>query len=1835
MHFKKVLCILLSVFILVPSLVTLAAEDQHGLKADYYLVSSSYNFSELKATGVDSTLDFSDLTSILKSKTGSDTFAGIRWTGQIQADVTGAYTFYAIGDNGFKLWVNDQLIIDFWQNQWDKEQTSTSINLTAGQKYKFRLEYFQATGGANLHVSWSAPGLTKEIIPASNFFLDSTYTGPTVSSVDSSKANLVSNNPLGTITFNGKGLQNATVEAFDVNGDSYSPKVNCDVVTSTDTALTFNVPQNLPVGKVSFGVTNQGITYKTSPILVTYDYGTGVPRPEYPRPDWQRDKWMNLNGQWSFNFDSSKTGDASSWFAKDHTFTQNITVPYPWESPLSGINNPTYVGVAWYQRDLNLDNSWNGKKIMLNFGAVDWKCSLWINGTKVGDHVGGYSQFGFDITSFVTIGSTNKITLKVEDDKYTNHDQLVGKQGKDAPVGYTASSGIWQTVYLEGIDSTSYFQIVHATPDIDKSQVTFDITAINDDTANKTVSISYDFKGTKYDQATKKDKDNGYTFNGSQTNLTLKQGTNNFKITVTIPNQQLWNTENPNLYKGTFTLTDTANSKELDKVGTYFGQRKISVNKLDSRDYQYINLNNKPVFLSGLLDQGFWPDGLYTAPTDGAIQSDLQNMKDDGFNLIRNHIKIEDPRELYWADQIGFCTWEDMPEGNYTDTTAGRQAYEFALSKMIERDYNHPGVLAIILFNETWGYTHNDSFHTWTKDLYNKVKSLNSQLLVEDMSACAMDHIQPTDLFTYHMYPGSFTDANNFVNEVDTKSTVGSTYMFRTDKPEYKNEGEPWLNSEYGGVASNGGDIDVSWCFKYQTTLLRLHERLNGYVYTETNDVEYEKNGILNYNRTKKVFGYEDAAYGGDMSFKYLNQPDFIGFYNEPVTKLAPGSVFNGKIGAMNWSGNNYSNLTLEYRLDGTDSYGNSISTGIEGSMPITFAPYTEDNKDFSFTIPNTSKYSKFVGTVTAWIEDASGNTIAKNFTNLNVTDGSAFKPVTKLQDNSYVLRQPSAGAVTNQAEYSYTVPDDMNISSLSQLKIIAEMSSDKPGITQTSAGEEVPSDVTVSINGHEISTVSLPDGPADIRGVLSLDNGKANAGKFGYLTSLAVPDSVISALKTELTTNKTIKVTYKIKDNATNKNGIRFYGETEGRYAVTPMIILNPNANDVGTLTGDGTLKVINNTNSFTNGSVEATVTPTGNNGDTAGITARVTGSNGYYASISKDGTTASITKLDGTNLKTVSGLKLSSNSYKMRLELVDEHLKLFVNDSATPIIDTYDSSYKTGSIGVKNSSGAATFADIMISAESYGLASDDAGAVTNDTNLLDIDHINVIGNIFLPSSGYNGSTITWSSNNTNVISNTGVVTRQAADTTVVLTATIKKGTQTATKNLDVLVRPAGSVAIHYNMDTFSNGVLTDSATNKDASLVGNGGQIVFDSQRGNVLQLDQSTYANLPAGFMQNYNEMTISSWFKVTSTDNWQRVFDFGSSQNNYIMFTVQSDTSHTSVLSFKNGNNTEQQIIGPAIQQNTWVHMAMTYVNGTATLYINGQEVVHRANIAFKPSDLGSTANNYIGKGQFNDPLFKGSIDDFRVYPTALSAASIAAVYAEKPVTAVAVQKSDVNLMIGQTYTNPVTLTPSDAAGKTIIWKSSNNAIATIGTDGKVNALSEGSSVITATCEGISATYTVTVQKAAVPTESISLDKPTISLLEGGTAKLTATISPDNATVKTVQWSSSDTNVVTVDEQGNIHAIAAGTANVTASIGNVKASCVVTVTKKEAQPSSSETNPTNSSTPSNQTNVTTPSDSTTSKTTIPDTGNTPPYSSLLLTLIALPVALLIKRKRDCKR
>jgi beta-galactosidase/beta-glucuronidase len=393
--------------------------------------------------------------------------------------------------------------------------------------------------------------------------------------------------------------------------------------------------------------------------------------PEYPRPQMVRPDWKNLNGLWELEITPLKNG-------LPENFSSKILVPYPVESALAGIaKRVDETQRIWYRRTFKIPSKWNNKRILLHFGAIDWESEVFIDGHKLGLHRGGYDAFCYDITDALSGKKDHEVIVGVWDPS-DQGGQAHGKQKKN-PQGifYTPTSGIWQTVWLEPV-SDAYIKDIKIFPDVDGGRL----------------RVKTEIEGQKDGNRIKCE---AFSAGASIADFT---GLHGEETILYIPDARLWSPEDPYLYDLKLSLLDK-DGKILDMIDSYFAMRKTSLGK-DEKGITRLFLNNKFIFQLGLLDQGFWPDGLYTAPTDTALRYDIEVMKEMGFNMVRKHVKIEPDRWYYWCDRLGLLVWQDMP--NAKNSTAEEKAqFELELERLILGRFNHPSIIMWVPFNEGWG----------------------------------------------------------------------------------------------------------------------------------------------------------------------------------------------------------------------------------------------------------------------------------------------------------------------------------------------------------------------------------------------------------------------------------------------------------------------------------------------------------------------------------------------------------------------------------------------------------------------------------------------------------------------------------------------------------------------------------------------------------------------------------------------------------------------------------------------------------------------------------------------------------------------------------------------------------------------------------------------------------------------------------------------------------------------------------------------------------------------------------------------------------------------------
>ena len=892
-----------------------------------------------------------------------------------------------------------------------------------------------------------------------------------------------------------------------------------------------------------------------------------IPLPEHPRPDWQRADWQNLNGSWCFAPDKSDAGVKDKWFsAPDASFPQRILVPFGWGSPASGVKDEADIG--WYRRDITVPAEWKGKRVFLVVGASDHDTSCWFDGTKLGEHSGGYTPFEFELTPLVKWGEAQKITLRAWDvpAEVARHDwRLYGKQG------YGNARGIWQTVYLETRGET-YLETVHFTPDIDTGRVTAEITL--GAPAKKPLAVQLVFKAE--DRA-------------EPAVVAFAPGQSKAWVEIPFEKIRLWDLDDPYLYEVRCVLLGEG---VTDAVSTYFGMRKVGVGKLPGTDYPYVTLNNKPIYLQLTLDQSYHPEGWYTFPSDEFMKNEILISKNLALSGNRVHIKVEVPRKLYWADRLGLLIMADVPCAWGPASEAMFAEHWACFEDMVRRDFNHPSVFSWVLFNETWGLFADGQnwgrdrakrYAPWVRrrvaNAYAKAKTLDPTRLVEDNSPCNRDHVI-TDLNTWHGYhPGYRWE--KIVEDACKETFPGSTANYVGG---FVQGNEPMLNSECGnvwGYKGSTGDCDWSWDYHMMMNAFRRRLQCGGWLYTEHHDVINEWNGYVRYDRSPKFTGVEELFPGS--SLKDWHADAYLPLDAELCRAFDAGATWTMPVDVSLTTGR-YSGrrLALSYRV----RYWNAAGRLTEGaSVPAGEFKMASWQYGRLADVPVKLPYETACGTVCFALSDGE-EVVARNFacfvtrgmkpTNAVAVAPAAFaKAEWSLKQWNVLDGLKANGAGKGFFEYEFTgVPTDRPATfraEVSAKRLNAKDSKDvdkgvrdldcmlgggfadrskNPNSYPMTCAEKWNGIVKVYANGVFVKAVDLPDDPADHRGILSWfaqprDNTLHEAGSYGYLVEAEIPTDAFAR-------NRDGKLTIRLESEG---RGLAVYGAKFGRFPFDPTV--------------------------------------------------------------------------------------------------------------------------------------------------------------------------------------------------------------------------------------------------------------------------------------------------------------------------------------------------------------------------------------------------------------------------------------------------------------------------------------------------------------------------------------------------------------------------------------------------------------------------------------------------------------------------------------------------------
>jgi hypothetical protein len=911
-----------------------------------------------------------------------------------------------------------------------------------------------------------------------------------------------------------------------------------------------------------------------------------IPLPEHPRPDFLRADWVNLNGRWQFAFDKAGQGERAGWHrdAAAMPAAHRILVPFSWGSPASGV--PDSADVAWYARPVTVPAAWRGRRVFLVVGASDWRTSAWLDGDKLGDHQGGYTPFAMELTRAARPGAGQRLVLRVDD---TDHPfKLEGKQG------YGKARGPWQTVYLEARGAAP-LEWVHFTPDVARGRVTVEARLL--EPAPRPLTLALAFRDTAV----------------RAVRQPVARGAQTVRFDVPVPNARLWQPEDPYLYEVTATLG--APGLAEDRVETYFGMRTVGVATLPGTSVPYIALNGKPVYMQLALDQAYHPQGWYTFPTDSVLRDEILRARKIGLTGLREHIKVEAPRKLYWADRLGVLIMADVPNWWGPPDSAAFREHEVAMRGMIARDFNHPSVFSWIAFNETWGLRTKgaDGKETYLPATQAKVaavqqlaKRLDPTRLVEDNSVCCGAGHTTTDLNTWHEYLAGWQWPAHMRRVADS-TFPGSTWNFERG---YRQAGQPMLNSEFGnvwGYEGSTGDVDYSWDYHQAVDVFRRTPKMAGWLYTEHHDVVNEWNGYWRFDRSDKETGVGDLAPG--MTLRDFHAPYYVAV-GEPGA-LSRAARAGERVEVPLWA----SFLTGDARAPGdsltlrAELYGwNAVGERATYATAARRVPYRPWMSEALAPLPVTMPAGPAVAVLAVRLEDAAGTVLHRNFTTFVVggaapaevalADGRrarvATVPASAFRDARWSLKQWQVlggrkvnGAGSGHVEYRVPWPAGLRPGDVAGATFLVEASAKRllgkdrdttagpggdymrggglqdpgknPNAYPMTGTTKYPSAVTVRANGELAARVELADDPADSRGILSWHAQPKGDPKQRRLAEAGSYGELVRVALPPAALAKAAaagEVVVRLEVDSALPGGLAVYGREFGRYPLDPTVL-------------------------------------------------------------------------------------------------------------------------------------------------------------------------------------------------------------------------------------------------------------------------------------------------------------------------------------------------------------------------------------------------------------------------------------------------------------------------------------------------------------------------------------------------------------------------------------------------------------------------------------------------------------------------------------------------------
>ena len=949
------------------------------------------------------------------------------------------------------------------------------------------------------------------------------------------------------------------------------------------------------------------------------------PRPDFQRGTIEGLDWINLNGPWEFRFDRERIGEPEGWFKPDDlVWREQIIVPFCWESlaawgEADSAGNENYYStrvylnplevskenhrfapryeVGWYRRWVIIpkNEAWEGKRVILTVGAADFFTDCWCNSQHFGRREGGYLPHQFDITNALETlpdGTRRGLVVFRVEDPMDNQEQPVGKQWR----WYTTCSGIWQTVYVEP-RAASYLESWRVLPDIDNSRASFRITCVNAPTGSSVEIEITPPEGEK-----------------QRVEVSLQDGVG--EQSVEIKRLLLWNPNEPHLYRVKLRLLSQGQC--LDYVQSYFGMRKVVTAASEEANQPHmLCLNNVPRYHRGVLHQAYYPEGVYTPRDVERFKTDIAFAKQIGFNFLRVHIKIEDPLFLYYADTMGVLLMCDFPNfGEGGDTPLGRKRYEEMMRNAITRDFNHPSIFAWCLFNETWGFggqvefvklfskdprdktpvaataaigvsalaneagsspkdaaeaaatrvkMSNTSSHAFVQTMWELAKKLDPGRLIEDMSVVHWEHLDyyahgDTDINSWHFYIHDYYKAKEHIEKVVRSTYAGSTFNYVTG---FKQRSQPLINSEYGGIGALDGNRDISWSFKFLTNELRRHGSISGYIFTELHDVEWEYNGVMNYDRTPKEFGYDP---------RIINESDVLPINAPPVDRCDHGQRVRVEVASSHFSSHKHENVVLQWRLCGVDTLGRYHQNITTGTVPIPF-PHRKVALAHNIELELPRKTMVCTLDVEAFARE-NGEVVAQNFIQFFVTNGypaaredASRRTILRARPADWSQQEWSGYSGDRDREraedaawgfgqgfFEYLFPlEGIDLAKAWRLRVLCEASSRRIDTPQTDA-DHFPTTLQISLNDIRVFEAMLPNHPHDARGALSYLRG--GTGAYGYLAHATVERDQLRQVAERAQSQLVLRLA--VPSTSLAQNGLQIYGAENGRFPVCPTIVID-----------------------------------------------------------------------------------------------------------------------------------------------------------------------------------------------------------------------------------------------------------------------------------------------------------------------------------------------------------------------------------------------------------------------------------------------------------------------------------------------------------------------------------------------------------------------------------------------------------------------------------------------------------------------------------------------------